>query len=93
VTIDDLENRAVITVEELAELLALGRSATYAAIGRGELPSLRIGRRLVIPAAAVRRLLALDEPAYDEGAPHHKGASDNSFASVASKREGHRDDT
>lgn len=41
--------RAVISVEETAALLGLGRSQTYAAVRAGELPSRRIGRRVLIP--------------------------------------------
>lgn len=50
-----LENRVTITVTETAELLGIGRTSAYEAIRRGELPSLRIGRRLVVP---VTQLLA-----------------------------------
>jgi excisionase family DNA binding protein len=49
-----------MTVEEVAELLQCGRTATYDAVRRGEIPSIKVGRRLVIPTAAVRRLLELD---------------------------------
>ena len=38
----------------------LGRSATYAAAARGEIPVLRVGGRLIVPTAAVRRMLQLD---------------------------------
>ncbi len=41
--------------------LSLGRSATYLAAGRGEIPTLRLGRRVVVPTAALRRMLQLDE--------------------------------
>lgn len=51
-----LDGRAVIRVEEAARLLGLGRSAAYEAARRGELPTVRMGRRLLVP---VPRLLAL----------------------------------
>jgi excisionase family DNA binding protein len=51
-----------MTVEDLAELLQCGRTATYDAVRRGEIPSFKVGRRFIIPTAAVRRLLALDDP-------------------------------
>ncbi|MCZ7525754.1 MAG: helix-turn-helix domain-containing protein [Acidimicrobiia bacterium] len=53
----------VLPVEEAGRYLGLGRSAAYAAVARGEIPALRIGRRVVVPTAALRRLLALDEEA------------------------------
>jgi excisionase family DNA binding protein len=52
----DLTNRTVITVEEAARALRIGRSAAYEAVRRGQLPALRIGRRVLVP---VPRLLAL----------------------------------
>ena len=53
--LEQLEKKAVITVTETAALLGIGRTSAYEAIRRGELPSLRIGRRLVVP---VTQLLA-----------------------------------
>jgi excisionase family DNA binding protein len=49
--------RATYDVEETARILGLGRSATYEAIRRGEIPSIRIGKRLLVPRAALDRLL------------------------------------
>jgi excisionase family DNA binding protein len=56
----------VLTVEQAGCLLGLGRTASYDAVRRGELPVLRFGRRLVVPANAILRMLALER---DEGAP------------------------
>lgn len=41
-----------MTVEKAAERLGISRNAAYEAARRGDLPSLRIGRRIVVPAAA-----------------------------------------
>ena len=54
-----LENRVTITVTETAELLGIGRTSAYEAIRRGELPSLRIGRRLVVPVAQLLAALGV----------------------------------
>jgi excisionase family DNA binding protein len=35
----------------------IGRSATYEALRRGEIPSVRIGRRILIPRAALEDML------------------------------------
>jgi excisionase family DNA binding protein len=56
----------VLTVEHAGRLLGLGRSASYDAVRRGELPVLRFGRRLIVPTNAILRMLALER---DEGAP------------------------
>ncbi len=59
--LDPVEN-PTMTVEELAALLGTGRSATYEAVRAGGLPVIKVGRKLLIPTAAVRRLLELDGP-------------------------------
>jgi len=50
------------TVEEAAEMLGISRTFAYEAVRRGELPAIRIGRRLLVPRAALARLLAPDAP-------------------------------
>ena len=46
-----------LTVPEAGELLGLGRDAAYEAVKRGDLPVLRFGRRLLVPRAALDRML------------------------------------
>ena len=48
----------VLTVTEAARLLRLSRNSAYAAVARGELPSVRVGRRLLIPREALERFLS-----------------------------------
>lgn len=42
---------------DAGKALGLGRNATYEAIARGEIPSVRIGKRILVPRAALQRLL------------------------------------
>ena len=49
--------RAWLTVDEFKSATKLGRTLIYEAIRRGELPSVRIGRRILIPADALDQLL------------------------------------
>jgi excisionase family DNA binding protein len=44
----------------LAKALGLSRVGIYEAVKRGEIPAIRIGRRIIIPAHVARRLLGLD---------------------------------
>jgi excisionase family DNA binding protein len=37
-----------MTVPEAAKLIGLSESATYDAVSRGEIPALRIGRRILV---------------------------------------------
>jgi excisionase family DNA binding protein len=47
---------------ETGVALGLGRSSTYEAAARGEIPTIRIGRCIRVPTAALRRMLQLDGP-------------------------------
>jgi hypothetical protein len=48
-----------MSVPAAGRLLGLrSKNTAYAAAHRGEIPTLRIGRRLVVPVAALERLLS-----------------------------------
>jgi excisionase family DNA binding protein len=49
--------RRVVTVGEAAAILQISRGAAYQAVKTKELPSIRIGRRLLVPIVALERLL------------------------------------
>lgn len=51
--IADVAGRATITVSEAAELIGVGRSAAYEAARRGQLPTRRVGRKLLVPVPAL----------------------------------------
>jgi len=46
---------------ETADALGLSKAATYEAVHRGEIPVIRIGRRMLVPTAALRKMLHLDD--------------------------------
>lgn len=50
--------RLVLTVKEVQKLLGLSRGLVYQAIQSGQIPSIRIGRRVLIPRAALEHILA-----------------------------------
>jgi len=60
IALDDLDHRITLTIEETASLLGLGRTATYEAARRGQIPSRRLGRRLVVPVPALLEWLSSD---------------------------------
>lgn len=60
IALDDLEHRITLTVEEVASLLGLGRTAAYEAARRGQIPSRRLGRRVVVPVPALLTWLGAD---------------------------------
>jgi excisionase family DNA binding protein len=49
--------RVTLNLPEAAKQLGISRGAAYAAAGRGEIPTVRIGKRLLVPRAALERLL------------------------------------
>lgn len=56
----DWQSRPTVPVDVAAELLGISRASAFRAVHRGQLPSIRLGRRIVIPTAALRALLSLD---------------------------------
>lgn len=58
--IPDPRERPLITIEETAAIFRWPRSTTYDAANRGELPTLRIGRRLYVKTAQLASLVGLD---------------------------------
>lgn len=47
-------------VEAAARAIGISRGPAYEAVKTGELPSIKIGKRIVVPTAVVRRMLQLD---------------------------------
>ncbi len=54
--------RLTVTVPEAAAILGISRSFAYELIGRGELPVVRFGRRVVVPRRALETLLDVVRP-------------------------------
>ena len=52
------DTKYVLTVEEAGQRLGLSRPSAYQAVKRGEIPIIRIGRRILVPVAALDKLLA-----------------------------------
>jgi len=50
--------KVTISVPEAGKMLGIGRNGAYDAARRGELPTLKFGKRLVVPLAALEKMLA-----------------------------------
>jgi excisionase family DNA binding protein len=48
------------TVEQAAQLLGIGRNSCYEGCASGEIPSVRIGKRLLVPRAALEKFLDIN---------------------------------
>jgi excisionase family DNA binding protein len=55
-----------ISVEEAAHRLGIARSTAYQYVRTGHLPSVRLGARLLVPIAALERLLSV-APSQERG--------------------------
>jgi excisionase family DNA binding protein len=60
---------AVYTADELAAMLGCDRKTVYSAAERGQLPSRRLGRRVIFPRAAIDAWLAAVSAAAPCGSP------------------------
>ena len=52
-----MENKVVMTVDEAAEFLRISRPSAYLAVKNGDIPIIRIGRRILIPVVAISKML------------------------------------
>jgi excisionase family DNA binding protein len=52
------DGSSTFTVDEAAEILRVSRDTAYEAAKTGDLPVVRIGRRLVVPRVALERKLS-----------------------------------
>jgi excisionase family DNA binding protein len=50
-------NLSTLTVEQAAGILGISRGLAYELAARGEIPCLRLGRRIVVPRAALAKML------------------------------------
>jgi excisionase family DNA binding protein len=54
------QERLTYSITEVAEMLGISRSMAYEGVHRGEIPAVRIGRRVLVPKDRVAELLELD---------------------------------
>jgi len=57
-----MDQRLTLKVEEAGRLLGISRSHAYDLIREGVIPSLRLGRRIVVPRRAIDAMLAGETP-------------------------------
>jgi excisionase family DNA binding protein len=62
--------RLGLTVEQAADLLGISRALAYELVADGTIPCLRLRRRIVVPRAALVRMLDPAGEEGDDGGPH-----------------------
>lgn len=58
-----LDESLTLSVPEAARLLGIGRNTAYEAVKTGQLPSVKIGNRVLVPRAALERMLSAPQAA------------------------------
>jgi excisionase family DNA binding protein len=57
---DTQVERRTISVEEAGRILGVSRGAAYAYAKEGSLPTIRLGKRLLVPKSALNKMLQID---------------------------------
>jgi excisionase family DNA binding protein len=55
--LDRATERKTLTITEAAKALGIGRNQGYEAARRGQIPTIKIGKRILVPVAALERML------------------------------------
>ena len=62
------------SIPNVARALDIGRNQAYEAAGRGEIPSERYGRRIIVPTAWLKRVLQLEDGGRDGSTSNDEAA-------------------
>ena len=54
---NEVENRLCYTVQEMAQVLGIGKNKAYELVNRQDFPSVRLDGRIIIPVEALNRWL------------------------------------
>ena len=57
-----MEDKLTLSIEEAAKVLGIGRNLCYDRVKTGEIPVIKIGRRLLVPRRALEKLLEEPKP-------------------------------
>ena len=55
----NIDQPLTLTVEQAAKILGIGRSTAYELVHRGDIPSVRLGRRIVVPVGKIAQCLGM----------------------------------
>ena len=57
-----MEDKLTLSVEEAAKVLGISRNLCYDRVKTGEIPVIKIGKRLLVPKKALEKLLSEPRP-------------------------------
>jgi len=52
--------KLILTIDEAADILRISRQSAYEAARRGEIPTIRLGRRILVPLRALEKLIGAE---------------------------------
>ena len=55
-------HKQTLSITEAGNVLGIGRSAAYEAARTGQIPTIKIGRRLLVPIIALEKMLSASAP-------------------------------
>jgi hypothetical protein len=55
-----IKSKLTVSVEIAARAFGIGRNAGYEAVKAGQIPSVRIGGRICVPTAPLRKMLGIE---------------------------------
>jgi excisionase family DNA binding protein len=70
-----VRNEPTITVDDAAVLLSLSRHSAYEGVKAGQIPSIRIGRRVLVPCAGLRTMLGIERREPSDERDHRQDQS------------------
>jgi len=56
------EEKLTLTVKEASRVLGISRGLAYSMVKNGEIPSVRFGKRVLVPRRALERVLEKGQP-------------------------------
>ena len=65
---DLLDREVTVSVPEAASILGISRSLGYQLVADGEIPSIKVGKRIIVPTEALRAMLRTVAPASSSNA-------------------------
>jgi excisionase family DNA binding protein len=60
--------RMILSVTEVAKILGISRNLVYSGVIRGEIPCIKIGKRILVPKVAFERMLNAARPVANSSA-------------------------
>jgi excisionase family DNA binding protein len=68
-SLDDFADYELLKVPEVAECLRISEDLVYELVARGELPAVRLGRKIRLPAFGLKQWIVRASGASPDGAP------------------------